>query len=191
MVFESATRPWGAWHVLDEGEGYKVKRIEVLPGRRLSYQTHELRSEHWYVVAGTATCILDGDTFVVPKATIRAAGARVMDLQDPTRKMSKSEDSPAGTILLLVAVVGAVVLALGAIAHGAVLRAHGLKASACVFAHGAEHLLPGGRRLFDSYHCSRYNTQTKRLTAGMFREVVGRVTARARAARASAGQPCA
>ena len=66
MVFESATRPWGAWHVLDEGEGYKVKRIEVLPGRRLSYQTHELRSEHWYVVAGTATCILDGDTFVVP-----------------------------------------------------------------------------------------------------------------------------
>ena len=42
-----------------------------------------------------------GDTFVVPKATVRPAGARVMDLQDPTRKMSKSEDSPAGTILLL------------------------------------------------------------------------------------------
>ena len=41
-----------------------------------------------------------GDTFVVPKATVRPAGARVMDLQDPTRKMSKSEDSPAGTILL-------------------------------------------------------------------------------------------
>ena len=42
-----------------------------------------------------------GDTFVVPKATVRPAGARVMDLQEPTRKMSKSEDSPAGTILLL------------------------------------------------------------------------------------------
>jgi tryptophanyl-tRNA synthetase len=42
-----------------------------------------------------------GETFVVPKATIRAAGARVMDLQQPTRKMSKSEDSPAGTVLLL------------------------------------------------------------------------------------------
>jgi len=74
----------------------------------------------------------------------------------------------------------AVVLALGAIAHGAVLRARGLKASAYVFGHGAEHLLPGGRRLFDSYHCSRYNTQTKRLTTEMFREVVGRATARAR-----------
>jgi uracil-DNA glycosylase family 4 len=75
---------------------------------------------------------------------------------------------------------GAVVLALGAIAHGAVLRTRGLKASAFVFGHGAEHLLPGGRRLFDSYHCSRYNTQTKRLTTEMFREVVGRATARAR-----------
>jgi tryptophanyl-tRNA synthetase len=42
-----------------------------------------------------------GDTFVIPKATVRPAGARVMDLQDPTRKMSKSEDSPAGTILLM------------------------------------------------------------------------------------------
>jgi tryptophanyl-tRNA synthetase len=42
-----------------------------------------------------------GDTFVVPRATVRAAGARVMDLQEPSRKMSKSEDSPAGTILLL------------------------------------------------------------------------------------------
>jgi uracil-DNA glycosylase family 4 len=76
---------------------------------------------------------------------------------------------------------GSVVLALGAIAHGAVLRAQGLKPSAHVFRHGAEHVLPDGRRLFDSYHCSRYNTQTKRLTAQMFREVVGRATARARA----------
>jgi len=73
----------------------------------------------------------------------------------------------------------AVILALGAIAHGAVLRACGLKASAHAFGHGAEHLLPGGRVLVDSYHCSRYNTQTKRLTKEMFREVVGRATARA------------
>ncbi len=71
---------------------------------------------------------------------------------------------------------GTVILALGAIAHGAVLRAHGLKASAHAFGHGAEHLLPGGRVLVDSYHCSRYNTQTRRLTAGMFREVVGRAS---------------
>jgi mannose-6-phosphate isomerase len=59
---ESEQRPWGAWYVLDEGPGYKVKRIEVRPGSRLSYQTHERRSEHWTVVQGTATCTLDGDT---------------------------------------------------------------------------------------------------------------------------------
>jgi uracil-DNA glycosylase len=75
---------------------------------------------------------------------------------------------------------GTVILALGAIAHGAVLRAHGLKASALRFGHGSEHPLPGGRTLVDSYHCSRYNTQTRRLTTEMFREVVGRATAIAR-----------
>ncbi len=69
---------------------------------------------------------------------------------------------------------GAVVLALGAIAHGAVLRAQGLRASAFRFAHGAEHALADGRVLVDSYHCSRYNTNTRRLTADMFRKVVGR-----------------
>ena len=56
----SAERPWGAWHVLDAGPGYKVKRIEVNPGHRLSYQTHDRRAEHWLVVTGTATCVLDG-----------------------------------------------------------------------------------------------------------------------------------
>ena len=69
---------------------------------------------------------------------------------------------------------GTVLLALGAIAHGAVLRALGLKLSAFAFAHGAEHALPRGLRLIDSYHCSRYNTNTRRLTPEMFREVVGR-----------------
>jgi uracil-DNA glycosylase family 4 len=73
----------------------------------------------------------------------------------------------------------AVVLALGAIAHGAVLRATGLRLAAYRFAHGAEHVLPDGRHLFDSYHCSRYNTNTRRLTTEMFREVFGRATDRA------------
>ena len=53
-------RPWGSFTVLDEGDNYKVKRIEVLPGKRLSYQQHSRRAEHWYVVCGTAKVTLNG-----------------------------------------------------------------------------------------------------------------------------------
>lgn len=67
-----------------------------------------------------------------------------------------------------------VLLALGRIAHDGVLDALGLRRSAYRFAHGAEHALPGGSWLVDSYHCSRYNTQTRRLTDAMFRDVVTR-----------------
>jgi len=64
MIGESENRPWGSWHVLDEGPGFKVKRIDVLPHSRLSYQTHEHRAEHWVVVVGKATCILDGEATI-------------------------------------------------------------------------------------------------------------------------------
>lgn len=57
-------RPWGSWHVVDVGAGYKVKRIHVQPGQRLSYQTHEHRAEHWVVVAGIATCVVEDETVV-------------------------------------------------------------------------------------------------------------------------------
>ena len=67
-----------------------------------------------------------------------------------------------------------VVLALGRIAHEAALRAFGFKPAGFAFKHGAEHALPGGRVLLDSYHCSRYNTQTRRLTPAMFEGVVAR-----------------
>lgn len=70
---------------------------------------------------------------------------------------------------------GGFILALGTIAHRAVLRASGRKLSACQFAHGAEHELDNGITLIDSYHCSRYNTQTRRLTPEMFRAVFARV----------------
>jgi len=66
-------------------------------------------------------------------------------------------------------------LALGLVAHKAVLMALGLKPAAYPFGHGAVHSLPGGRRLYDSYHCSRYNTQTRRLTPEMFRAVFQRI----------------
>jgi mannose-6-phosphate isomerase len=48
------SRPWGTFTILDEGNGYKIKRIEVKPGHRLSLQMHHHRSEHWIVVSGTA-----------------------------------------------------------------------------------------------------------------------------------------
>jgi uracil-DNA glycosylase len=65
----------------------------------------------------------------------------------------------------------AAVLALGSIAHRATLMALDLRVGAYPFSHGARHRLAAGRTLYDSYHCSRYNTQTKRLTPEMFREV--------------------
>jgi len=69
-----------------------------------------------------------------------------------------------------------VILALGAIAHRAVLLALDCRPSAYPFAHGVAHVLPDGRTLFDSYHCSRYNTQTNRLTPSMFEAIFTAVT---------------
>lgn len=57
-------RPWGSFTVLDEGEGFKVKRIEVFAGKRLSYQKHAQRAEHWFVVQGTAKVTLDGEDLI-------------------------------------------------------------------------------------------------------------------------------
>ncbi|MGZ3256712.1 MAG: uracil-DNA glycosylase family protein, partial [Croceibacterium sp.] len=70
-----------------------------------------------------------------------------------------------------------VVLALGRIAHDAVLRDCGLTPARHRFAHGAEHALPGGRMLLASYHCSRQNTRTGRLTPAMFAAVIERAKA--------------
>jgi mannose-6-phosphate isomerase-like protein (cupin superfamily) len=62
-VFER--RPWGTFTVLDESKDYKVKRIEVLPGKRLSYQKHSQRAEHWVVVKGTAKVTVDDREIIV------------------------------------------------------------------------------------------------------------------------------
>lgn len=59
-------RPWGRYVILDEGHDYKVKRIEVLPGKRLSYQKHRQRAEHWFIVRGTAKVTLNGEEILVP-----------------------------------------------------------------------------------------------------------------------------
>jgi uracil-DNA glycosylase family 4 len=66
---------------------------------------------------------------------------------------------------------GSVILALGVIAHNAVIKAVQLTQKHYRFAHHAQYQLPGGLSLIDSYHCSRYNTQTRRLTVEMFEQV--------------------
>lgn len=84
---------------------------------------------------------------------------------------------------------GGVILALGRIAHDATLRALGLRAADFAFGHGAQHPLADRRILVDSYHCSRYNTNTRRLTTPMFRAVFDTVAdhlGRARPANAGA-----
>jgi len=57
-VFE--TRPWGGFITVEEGHGYKVKRLFVRPGQRLSLQRHRFRAEHWVVVAGSPRVIISG-----------------------------------------------------------------------------------------------------------------------------------
>lgn len=54
---EKEERPWGSYEVLEESDGYKVKRLEVKPGARLSLQRHSRRGEHWVVVHGTADVV--------------------------------------------------------------------------------------------------------------------------------------
>ena len=70
------------------------------------------------------------------------------------------------------------IVALGLIAHNAVLATLGLQQNHCKFTHGAQHELPNGIVMADSYHCSRYNTNTGRLTEGMFHDVFAGVRSR-------------
>ena len=58
---EHDERPWGSYTVLDEADTHKVKRMVVAPGKRISYQRHAHRAEHWFVVAGEGAVVLDGD----------------------------------------------------------------------------------------------------------------------------------
>jgi mannose-6-phosphate isomerase-like protein (cupin superfamily) len=60
---EKGSPPWGNWCVLDSTSEFKVKRIEVLPEKRLSYQKHFKREEHWYIVKGQALVTLDGQEY--------------------------------------------------------------------------------------------------------------------------------
>lgn len=74
MTSERDDRPWGSYEVLEDAPSHKLKRIEVHPGCRLSYQRHERRSEHWFVISGTAEVTLNGDT-------IRLARGQAIDIE--------------------------------------------------------------------------------------------------------------
>lgn len=63
----SHSRPWGSWHVLEVDQGYKVKRLMILPDQAISLQYHNHRSEHWTIVQGEGKVIVDGNIFTIRK----------------------------------------------------------------------------------------------------------------------------
>lgn len=78
-------RPWGSFTVLDSADTYKVKRIEVLPGKRLSYQSHSRRAEHWYIVAGIAKVTLnDKESLVVAGEAIDIGVGSAHRVENPS-----------------------------------------------------------------------------------------------------------
>lgn len=65
LLHKTVERPWGSYTVLEKGQGYKIKRIVLKPGAKLSLQRHRRRSEHWVVVAGTAMVTREDETYLV------------------------------------------------------------------------------------------------------------------------------
>jgi mannose-6-phosphate isomerase len=87
LTFEQ--RPWGSFTILDEGKGYKVKRIEVLPQKRLSYQKHKFRAEHWFVVEGTAKVTLDDCvSYIAAGETVDIAIGEAHRVENPDEKQT-------------------------------------------------------------------------------------------------------
>ncbi|MFP5263165.1 MAG: phosphomannose isomerase type II C-terminal cupin domain [Blastocatellia bacterium] len=86
MAMERDERPWGNYEVLAEGPGYKVKRIEVKPGHRISLQMHESRTEHWVIVDGEAAVTV-GDREV----SLRSNEEVVIPVRTRHRVMSTGE----------------------------------------------------------------------------------------------------
>lgn len=85
-------RPWGNFTVLDEGANFKVKRIEVLPHKRLSYQSHQRRAEKWFVVSGTAKVTLNGEEILVDSGE---------DIEIP-RQAKHRVENPGDTLLTFI-----------------------------------------------------------------------------------------
>ncbi len=127
-----------------------------------------------------------GDYRQDPLDTLRLEGAMIANAVKcvpPANKPTPAEIATCRQFLIgtIAEARPGAYLALGRIAHDSLLRALGERLAAFPFSHGAEHRLTGGATLFDSYHCSRYNTNTGVLTTAMFEDVVGRAAALVRA----------
>lgn len=90
---EHDQRPWGNYTVLDEGDDFKVKRIEVLPEKRLSYQKHARRTEHWFVVRGIAKVTLNG-------AEVLVKAGEAVDI--PVGTAHRVENPETGNLLVFI-----------------------------------------------------------------------------------------
>ncbi len=86
-------RPWGSFTILDEADFYKVKRLEVLPEKRLSYQRHQHRTEHWFVIQGTAKVTLNGEDFLVESGN-------AIDIQAGDAHRIENPDAETNLILI-------------------------------------------------------------------------------------------
>ena len=80
-------RPWGGFETLDEGAGYKVKRLVVEPGHRISLQRHRFRAEHWLIVAGAARVVIKGRARrLKPRATVDVPRGALHRIENPGRR---------------------------------------------------------------------------------------------------------
>jgi uracil-DNA glycosylase family 4 len=127
--------------------------------------------------------LADGEYLAKPDDGLQLKGAVILNAVKclpPKNKTLPSEESNCRPFLME-AIAGlprlTTFIALGKVAHDNLCRSFGLSLSRAKFAHGTEHQLPGGRRLIDSYHCSRYNQNTRKLDAVMFESVFERALA--------------
>jgi mannose-6-phosphate isomerase-like protein (cupin superfamily) len=80
-------RPWGGFETLEEGKGYKVKRLVVEPGHRISLQRHRHRAEHWVIVAGAPRIVIEGRTRRLrPRAAVEVPRGAWHRIENPGRR---------------------------------------------------------------------------------------------------------
>lgn len=97
---QTVYRPWGSYSIIDEGVGFKSKRLTVLPGKRLSAQMHYHRSEHWVVVSGAAKVTVGEEVRILQKgeSTFIPAGTKHR-LENPGRVVAHLIESQIGDYL--------------------------------------------------------------------------------------------